>query len=40
EEVVAKVNQAHDIDWSDPVVLRYHAVKNRSFSIAEVRKNM
>ncbi|GJX93082.1 hypothetical protein Tco_0347668 [Tanacetum coccineum] len=40
EEVVAKVNQAHDIDWSDPAVLRYQAVQNRSFSIAEVRKNM
>ncbi|GKB62673.1 hypothetical protein Tco_0918859 [Tanacetum coccineum] len=40
EEVVAKVNQANDIDWSDPAVLRYHAVQNRSFSIAEVRKNM
>ncbi|GJS47870.1 hypothetical protein Tco_0597991 [Tanacetum coccineum] len=39
EKVVAK-SQAHDIDWSDPVVLRYHAVQNRSFSIAEVRKNM
>ncbi|GJT21025.1 hypothetical protein Tco_0890962 [Tanacetum coccineum] len=25
-KVVAKVNQAHDIDWSDPVVLRYHAL--------------
>ncbi|GKA22020.1 hypothetical protein Tco_0707982 [Tanacetum coccineum] len=37
EEVVAKV---HDIDWSDPAMLRYHAVQNRSFSIAEVRKNM
>ncbi|GKB10761.1 hypothetical protein Tco_0844684 [Tanacetum coccineum] len=24
----------------DPVVLRYHAVQNRSFSIAKVRKNM
>ncbi|GJY73903.1 putative ribonuclease H-like domain-containing protein [Tanacetum coccineum] len=24
----------------DPAVLRYHAVQNRSFSIAEVRKNM
>ncbi|GJR10396.1 hypothetical protein Tco_0793048 [Tanacetum coccineum] len=39
-EVVAKVNQAHDIDWSDPAVLRYHALQNRSFSVAEVRKNM
>ncbi|GJR64661.1 putative ribonuclease H-like domain-containing protein [Tanacetum coccineum] len=25
---------------SDPAVLRYHALQNRSFSIAEVRKNM
>ncbi|GJW80291.1 hypothetical protein Tco_0144266 [Tanacetum coccineum] len=40
QEVVAKVDQAHDIDWSDPAVLRYHALQNRSFSIAEVRKNM
>ncbi|GJV66515.1 hypothetical protein Tco_1482024, partial [Tanacetum coccineum] len=39
-EVIAKVNQAHDIDWSDPAVLRYHALQNRSFSVAEVRKNM
>ncbi|GJW29371.1 hypothetical protein Tco_0046246 [Tanacetum coccineum] len=39
EKVVAK-SQARDIDWSDPAVLRYHAVQNRSFSIAEVRKNM
>ncbi|GJR79870.1 hypothetical protein Tco_0150655 [Tanacetum coccineum] len=38
EKVVAK-SQARDIDWSDPVVLRYHAVQNRAFSIAEVRKN-
>ncbi|GKB57509.1 hypothetical protein Tco_0913695 [Tanacetum coccineum] len=40
EEVVAKVDQAHDIDWSDPVVLRYHTLQNRPFSVAEVRKNM
>ncbi|GJX44283.1 ribonuclease H-like domain-containing protein [Tanacetum coccineum] len=39
-EVVAKVNQAYDIDWSDPAVLRYHALQNRSFSVAEVKKNM
>ncbi|GKC76334.1 hypothetical protein Tco_1127108 [Tanacetum coccineum] len=38
EEVAAK--EAHDIDWSDPSVLRYHALQNRSFSVAEVRKNM
>ncbi|GJV35948.1 putative ribonuclease H-like domain-containing protein [Tanacetum coccineum] len=38
QEVVA--DQAHDIDWSDHVVLRYHALQNRSFSIAKVRKNI
>ncbi|GKA78907.1 hypothetical protein Tco_0785444 [Tanacetum coccineum] len=37
EEVVA---QAHDIDWSDPAVLRYHTLQNRPFFVAEVRKNM
>ncbi|GJR44604.1 putative ribonuclease H-like domain-containing protein [Tanacetum coccineum] len=40
QEVVAEADQAHDIDWSDPAVLRYHALQNRSFSKAEVRKNM
>ncbi|GJR01585.1 hypothetical protein Tco_0524569 [Tanacetum coccineum] len=37
---VAETTQAHDIDWSDPAVLRYHAQQNRSFSKAKVRKNM
>ncbi|GKD43577.1 hypothetical protein Tco_1268222 [Tanacetum coccineum] len=40
EEVVATSTQAHDIDWSDPAVIRYHALQNKSFSIAEVKKNM
>ncbi|GKD40968.1 hypothetical protein Tco_1261175, partial [Tanacetum coccineum] len=40
QEVVAEADQAYDIYWSDLVVLRYHAAQNRSFSIAEVRKNM
>ncbi|GJX82159.1 hypothetical protein Tco_0331640 [Tanacetum coccineum] len=40
EEVAAKVDQAHDIDWSDPAVLRYHTLQNRPFSVAEVRKNI
>ncbi|GJU18949.1 hypothetical protein Tco_1146915 [Tanacetum coccineum] len=40
EEVVSEVDPAQVIDWSDPVVLRYHAQQNRSFSKAEVRKNM
>ncbi|GJV45097.1 hypothetical protein Tco_1429633 [Tanacetum coccineum] len=40
QEVVAKADQAHGIDWSDPAVLRYHALQNRSFFVVEVRKNM
>ncbi|GJT00547.1 hypothetical protein Tco_0821716 [Tanacetum coccineum] len=40
EEVATKVDQAHDINWSDPDVLRYHTLQNRPFSVAEVRKNM
>ncbi|GKE43333.1 hypothetical protein Tco_1470617, partial [Tanacetum coccineum] len=40
EEVASKSSQAHDIDWSDPAVIRYHTLYNRSFCIAEVRKNM
>ncbi|GJZ87852.1 putative reverse transcriptase domain-containing protein [Tanacetum coccineum] len=40
QEVVAEADQAHDIDWSDLAVLKYHAVQNRSFSKADVRKNM
>nr|GFC90954.1 hypothetical protein [Tanacetum cinerariifolium] len=35
-----KGDQAHDINWSDPSVLRYHALQNRPFSKDEVRKNM
>ncbi|GKB30042.1 hypothetical protein Tco_0869443 [Tanacetum coccineum] len=40
QEVVAEADQAHDIDWSDPAVLRYHALQNRSFSIAEIEKEV
>ncbi|GKA13221.1 reverse transcriptase domain-containing protein [Tanacetum coccineum] len=40
QEVIVEADQAHDIDWSDPAVLRYHTLQNRSFSVAEVRKNM
>ncbi|GKB50927.1 putative ribonuclease H-like domain-containing protein, partial [Tanacetum coccineum] len=38
EEVVAKSSQAYDINWSDTVVIRYHAIQNRFFSKAEKRK--
>ncbi|GJV26441.1 ribonuclease H-like domain-containing protein [Tanacetum coccineum] len=40
EEVVAKSSQAYDIDWSNPAMIRYHTIQNRSFSKVEVRKNM
>ncbi|GKD26359.1 putative ribonuclease H-like domain-containing protein [Tanacetum coccineum] len=40
QEVVAEADQAHDIDWSDPAMIRYHALQNKSFSVAEIRKNM
>ncbi|GKD50296.1 hypothetical protein Tco_1279272 [Tanacetum coccineum] len=40
ERVVAEDGQAHVIDWSDPSVIRYHALKIRPRSVAEVRKNM
>ncbi|GKD00066.1 hypothetical protein Tco_1170340 [Tanacetum coccineum] len=40
QEVVAKNDQVHVIDWSDPAVIRYHAQQNRPYSVAEVRKNM
>ncbi|GJS15267.1 hypothetical protein Tco_0409739 [Tanacetum coccineum] len=38
QEVQTQATQ--EIDWSDPAVLRYHATQNRTFSKAEVRKNM
>ncbi|GJS60534.1 reverse transcriptase domain-containing protein [Tanacetum coccineum] len=37
---MAETTQAYDINWSDPAVVRYHAQQNRSFSKAEVKKNM
>nr|GEV75333.1 hypothetical protein [Tanacetum cinerariifolium] len=40
EEDVDKGDQTQDIDWNDPEVLRYHALQNRVFSKAKVRKNM
>nr|GEV61114.1 hypothetical protein [Tanacetum cinerariifolium] len=40
KEDVAKGDQAKKIDWNDPTVLRYHALQNRPFSEAKVRKNM
>ncbi|GJT91760.1 hypothetical protein Tco_0916526 [Tanacetum coccineum] len=40
KEAVAKVDQAHVINWNDPSVIRYHALQNRPQSVAKVRKNM
>ncbi|GJY93439.1 hypothetical protein Tco_0509221 [Tanacetum coccineum] len=40
EEVLGEATQSQTIDWSDPAVLRYHALQNRPYSIYEVRKNM
>ncbi|GJT51322.1 ribonuclease H-like domain-containing protein [Tanacetum coccineum] len=40
EEVLAEATQSKTIYWSDHVVLRYHALQNRPYSVAEVRKNM
>nr|GFA00361.1 hypothetical protein [Tanacetum cinerariifolium] len=40
KENVPKGDQVKEIDWNDPQVLRYHALQNRPFSKAKVRKNM
>nr|GEW73254.1 hypothetical protein [Tanacetum cinerariifolium] len=40
EKVVAEGDQAHDIDWSDPAVIRYHTLQNRPRSVAKVRKSI
>nr|GEY57075.1 retrotransposon protein, putative, Ty1-copia subclass [Tanacetum cinerariifolium] len=40
EKYVEKGDQAKEIDWNDPTVLRYHALQNRPLSKDKVRKNM
>nr|GFA41740.1 hypothetical protein [Tanacetum cinerariifolium] len=40
KENVPKGDQAKEIDWNDPQVLRYHTLQNRPFSKAKVRKIM
>nr|GEV72422.1 copia protein [Tanacetum cinerariifolium] len=35
ENFIANGDQAHDIDWSDPAVIRYHTLQNRPRSVAE-----
>ncbi|GKG39941.1 hypothetical protein Tco_0466718, partial [Tanacetum coccineum] len=33
EGVTAEATQAQNVDWSDPALLRYHALQNRPYSI-------
>nr|GEX91273.1 hypothetical protein [Tanacetum cinerariifolium] len=40
QKVIAEGDQAHDINWSDPAVIRYHTLQNRPKSVAEVRKSI
>nr|GEW83327.1 hypothetical protein [Tanacetum cinerariifolium] len=35
QEAIAEADSAHDIDWNDRIVLRYHALQNRAFFVAE-----
>ncbi|GJU77047.1 hypothetical protein Tco_1274117 [Tanacetum coccineum] len=39
-KAAAREEQERFINWSDPAVLRYHAIQNRPLSKDEVRKNM
>ncbi|GKD13514.1 hypothetical protein Tco_1197921 [Tanacetum coccineum] len=40
QQVPTEATQSKGIDWNDPSVLRYHALKNKPVSIAQVRRNM
>ncbi|GJV02431.1 hypothetical protein Tco_1336000 [Tanacetum coccineum] len=40
QEVPTQPTQSQGINWNDPSVLRYHALKNRPVSIAQARRNM
>ncbi|GJX27432.1 putative ribonuclease H-like domain-containing protein [Tanacetum coccineum] len=40
QEVVDEPNQTQSIDWNDPSVLRYHALKLKHVLKAQARKNM
>ncbi|GKC16737.1 hypothetical protein Tco_1013519 [Tanacetum coccineum] len=40
QEVLTQPTQSQGINWNDPSVLRYHALKNRHVSIAQARRNM
>ncbi|GKA51998.1 putative ribonuclease H-like domain-containing protein [Tanacetum coccineum] len=40
QQVPTEATQSKGIDWNDPSILRYHALKNRHVSIAQARRNM
>ncbi|GJW61426.1 hypothetical protein Tco_0110761 [Tanacetum coccineum] len=40
QEVPTQPTQSQEINWNDPSVLRYHALKNRHVLIAQARRNM
>nr|GEU52778.1 hypothetical protein [Tanacetum cinerariifolium] len=40
QEAIAEADSTYDTDLNDPAILRYHALQNRSFFVAEVRINM
>ncbi|GKB97336.1 hypothetical protein Tco_0983473 [Tanacetum coccineum] len=40
QQVPTQPTQSQGIDWNDPSVLRYHALKNKPMSIAQARRNM
>ncbi|GJX31382.1 hypothetical protein Tco_0241237, partial [Tanacetum coccineum] len=40
QDVPTQPTQSQGIDWNDPRVLRYHALKNKPVSIAQARRNM
>ncbi|GJV99851.1 hypothetical protein Tco_1555103 [Tanacetum coccineum] len=40
QDVPTQPTQSQGIDWNDPSLLRYHALKNKPVSIAQARRNM
>ncbi|GKD23874.1 hypothetical protein Tco_1225577, partial [Tanacetum coccineum] len=40
QEVLVGPTQTQSIDWNDPSVLRYHALKNKPVFVTQARKNM
>ncbi|GJZ49854.1 hypothetical protein Tco_0604044 [Tanacetum coccineum] len=40
QDVPTQPTQSQGIDWNDPRVLRYHALKNKPMSIAQAKRNM